>query len=49
MFNVKWLIWLILNVIWNFGWPKASPIYDVTIAILLSVFIYLLNKYKKFG
>lgn len=33
----------------EFWMAKASPIYDVTIAILLSVFIYLLNKYKKFG
>ena len=34
------LIWLLLVVLWNFGFPNAAPIFDVIIAILL----YFLSK-----
>jgi len=37
------LFWLILVVVWNFGMPEAKPIYDVIIAIVLSVFATVLN------
>ena len=31
-----YIIWLIGVVLWNFGFPNASPIEDVVVAILLS-------------
>ena len=34
-------IWLLLIVLWNFGFPNALPILDVLAAIILS----LLSKY----
>tara|TARA_Y100000768_G_scaffold349997_1_gene299913 strand:- start:115 stop:264 length:150 start_codon:yes stop_codon:yes gene_type:complete len=37
------IIWLILVVSWNFGFPKAPPAYDVLVAVLLSLFIQYLN------
>ena len=43
-FNTIWFIWLLLVCIWNFGWPDIKPVYDVIVAILLSVLIYRLNK-----
>ena len=42
-----YLIWLIGVVIWNFGFPNASPIEDVIVAILLSFFTIGLKKYLK--
>ncbi len=42
-----YLIWLIGVVIWNFGVPKASPLEDVIVAILLSFLTIVLKKYSK--
>jgi len=39
------IIWLFLVMLWNFGVPKAKPIYDVLIAILLFVLSHNLKKY----
>ena len=43
-FNKVWFIWLLLVCVWNFGWPEVKPIYDVLVAVLLSISIYRLNK-----
>ena len=37
-------IWLVLVIAWNFGYPKASPLEDVIVAILLSIFSMILKK-----
>ena len=42
-----YVIWLIGVVIWNFGVPKASPLEDVIVAILLSLLTLALKKYTK--
>ena len=42
-----YIIWLIGVVIWNFGVPKASPLEDVIVAILLSLLTLGLKKYTK--
>tara|TARA_B100001564_G_scaffold91980_1_gene74871 strand:+ start:212 stop:352 length:141 start_codon:yes stop_codon:yes gene_type:complete len=39
------VIWLVLVVAWNFGYPQASPIEDVIVAIILSLFSALLKKF----
>ena len=39
-----YIIWLIGVVIWNFGVPKASPLEDVIVAILLSFFTIIAEK-----
>jgi len=31
-------------VSWNFGFPEASPLFDVLVAVLLSVAVKFLNK-----
>ena len=33
---IKFIIWLVLVSLWNFGFPTAPPIYDVVAAVLLS-------------
>jgi|TARA_B110000914_G_scaffold211310_1_gene211271 hypothetical protein len=42
-FNKIWFLWLILVIIWNYGWPNADPIYDVIIAVALSVLTFKLK------
>tara|TARA_Y100000992_G_scaffold267927_1_gene206781 strand:+ start:8 stop:148 length:141 start_codon:yes stop_codon:yes gene_type:complete len=41
------VIWLILVIIWNYGYPNASPLEDVIVAIILSLFSAVLKKYLK--
>jgi len=43
-----YIIWLIGVVLWNFGFPNATPIADVVIAILLSFLSIGLKKWLKF-
>jgi hypothetical protein len=43
-----YIIWLIGVVLWNFGFPNASPIEDVVVAILLSFLSMGLKKWLKF-
>tara|TARA_B100000287_G_scaffold417381_1_gene453117 strand:+ start:904 stop:1044 length:141 start_codon:yes stop_codon:yes gene_type:complete len=40
-----YIIWLIGVVAWNFGFPKASPLEDVVVAIVLSFLSIILKKY----
>ena len=36
MFGIlKYLVWLLGVIIWNYGFPGAIPIYDVGVAIIL--------------
>jgi len=41
------VIWLILVIIWNFGYPQATPLEDVIVAVVLSFFSNFLKKYLK--
>ena len=42
-----YVIWLTGVIIWNFGFPNASPIADVIVAILLSFMSTGLKKWLK--
>ena len=42
-----YIIWLIGLVMWNFGFPTASPLEDVIVAIILSIVSFALKKYLK--
>ena len=42
-----YVIWLIGVVIWNFGVPNATPLEDVIVAIVLSLFSIIMKKYFK--
>ena len=35
-------------IAWNFGYPEASPVEDVIVAVILSLFNISLKKYLKF-
>jgi|TARA_B100001996_G_scaffold376662_1_gene358206 hypothetical protein len=31
----KYMLWLLGVVIWNYGYPGALPIYDISMAVVL--------------
>ena len=43
-----YIIWLIGVILWNFGYPQATPLEDVVVAVLLSFISMSLKKYFKF-
>jgi hypothetical protein len=45
-FLIQWFIWLIAVVLWNFGYPEASPAADVLVAIILSLIFIFIKKLK---
>lgn len=45
-FNKVWFFWLLCVCLWNFIWPEVDPIYDVIVAIVLSIVSYQLKKNK---
>jgi len=42
------IIWLVFVIAWNFGYPQASPLEDVIVAVILAMFNMVLKKYLKF-
>ena len=42
----SWITWLILVILWNFTYPNAIPIYDVLVAVLLSIIFILIKRIK---
>ena len=43
---IEWFTWLFLVILWNYGYPEASPFYDVMVAIILSLVFILIKKLK---
>tara|TARA_B100000965_G_scaffold333915_1_gene299016 strand:+ start:674 stop:814 length:141 start_codon:yes stop_codon:yes gene_type:complete len=41
------IIWLVMVIAWNFGYPQASPFEDVIVAVILSLFSTFLKKILK--
>ncbi len=44
---INWLVWLVLVIIWNYGYPEASPLLDVIIAVILSFVSIILMRFIK--
>jgi hypothetical protein len=42
----RWFFWLALVILWNYGYPAATPFEDVIVAIFLSLMLNLLNTIK---
>ena len=40
-------IWLVMIIAWNFGYPDASPLEDVIVAIILFLLNIFFKKYLK--
>ncbi len=43
----SWFIWLLLVILWNYGFPEATPLEDVLIAVTLSPISNILNRLWK--
>ena len=41
--KINWLAWLILVILWNYGFPEASPFLDVIVAIILSLLFIIIK------
>ena len=41
---ILWLVWFLLVVLWNYGFPNASPFLDVLIAVILSLLIIVYKR-----
>ncbi|MDC0426631.1 hypothetical protein OAM08_01415 [Pelagibacteraceae bacterium] len=39
-----WIAWLLLVILWNYGYPDASPFNDVLVAVGLSIIFILIKK-----
>ena len=47
MFNkINWFAWLVLVILWNYGFPKATPLQDVLVAVILSVLFIIIQKFQ---
>lgn len=44
MLNRTFFIWLIFVCIWNLGYPQATPLQDVIIAVVLAIVSHQSNK-----
>jgi hypothetical protein len=44
-----YIIWLIGVIIWNFGFPNATPTADVIVAVFLSFLSIGLKKWLEFN
>tara|TARA_B100001287_G_C22234451_1_gene323040 strand:- start:71 stop:259 length:189 start_codon:yes stop_codon:yes gene_type:complete len=42
--KINWIVWLVFIILWNYGFPKATPIQDVLVAVILSVFFIIIQK-----
>ena len=41
--KINWLIWLLLVILWNYGFPNASPLQDVLVAVFLSILFIIIQ------
>ena len=41
--KLNWLAWLILVILWNFGFPEATPLQDVVVAVILSLLFIIIK------
>ena len=39
--------WLVMVIAWNYGYPQASPLEDVLVAVILSLLSAFLKRYLK--
>ena len=44
---IVWLIWFLLIVAWNYGYPAASPFLDVLVSVILFVLNIIILKFIK--
>ena len=41
--KINWLAWLALVILWNYGFPNATPLQDVLVAVILSILFTIIQ------
>ncbi len=41
--KLSWITWLILVIVWNYGFPDATPFQDVVVAVILSLLFIIIK------
>ena len=41
--KINWTIWLVLVILWNYGFPQATPFQDVIVAVFLSILFIIIQ------
>ena len=41
--KLNWILWLALVILWNYGFPEASPFQDVLVAVILSILFIIIQ------
>jgi hypothetical protein len=41
--KINWLVWLLLVILWNYGFPEAEPFMDVLVAVFLSILFIIIQ------
>ena len=41
--KINWIIWLLFVILWNYGFPNASPFQDVLVAVFLSILFIIIQ------
>ena len=47
--KINWLVWLFFVILWNYGFPYATPFQDVLVAVILSVFLIIIQMLQSRG
>ena len=47
--KIGWFVWLLLVILWNYGFPKATPLQDVIVAVILSILFIIIQKVQSRG
>ena len=42
--KINWVIWLVLVISWNYGFPQATPFQDVAVAVFLSILFIIIKR-----
>ena len=41
--KILWTLWFALVILWNYGFPQASPLQDVLVAVILSILFIIIE------
>ncbi len=41
--KINWITWLVLIILWNYGFPNATPLQDVLVAVFLSILFIIIQ------
>ncbi len=47
--KMNWLAWLVLVILWNYGFPNATPLQDVIVAVILSILFIIIKRFQSRG